>query len=219
MKKIILWIFILVCIMTMLVGCGKQITPETTTTEAISLAEDELAYFNGDSFFNGNYMNIRNQFLSSLYDEPANIDLFELFYCGSGIVETMTEDELTAVMTKSGIADSIDDLPCACEKISHSHMDEILSECMGITLDDTNEIRLEHFVYLSQYDAYYCFHGDTNYRASINFSSGEREGDEIRLFYNDKFFCDGYKVLTLQEKNGAYLFVANQKLESETATN
>jgi hypothetical protein len=200
--------------MTLLVGCGKPVTPQSNTTEAISLPEEELAYFNGDSFFNGNYMNIRNQFLSSLYDEPANIDLFELFYCGSGIVETITEDELTAVMTKSGIAGSIDDLLCPCEKISCSNMNKILTECMGITLDDTNEIELEHFVYLSQYDAYYYFHGDTNYRGSINFSGGEREGDIIRLFYNDKFFCDGYKVLTLQEKNGAYLFVANQKLES-----
>lgn len=219
MKKIMLWIFTLVCIMTLLLGCGKQVTPEDTTTAAISLAEDELAYFNGDSFFNGNYFNIRNQFLSSLYDEPANIDLFELFYCGSGIAETITEEELTAVMAKRGITGSIEDLPIPCEKISYSNMDKILTEYMGITLDDTNEIRLEHFVYLSQYDAYYHFHGDTNYRANINFSSGEREGDTIRLFYNDKFFCDGYKVLTLKEKNGAYLFVANQKLESETATN
>lgn len=214
MKKSVIWIFALICTMTLLVGCEKQKILGTTTTEATSLIEDELDYFNGDSFFNGDYLNIRNQFLSSLYDEPADINLFELFYCGSSIVETITEDELKAVMEKSGITGSTDDLPCGCEKISCSNMNKILTECMGITLADTNKIGLDHFVYLSQYDVYYHFHGDTNYRGKINFSSGEHEGDVIRLFYNDNFICDGYKVLTLQEKNGAYLFVANQKVES-----
>lgn len=203
------WIFALICLMTLMAGCGEQLAPETTTAQATSLTEGELAYFNGDSFFNGDYLNIPNQFLSSLYDEPADIDLFQLFYCGSGIVETITKDELTDVMAQSGIEGSIDDLQSPCEKISGSRMDEILTEYMGITLADTNKIGLDNFVYLSQYDAYYFFHGDTNYRPNINFSSGERKGDVIRLFYNDEFFGDGFKVLTLREKDGAYMFVSN----------
>lgn len=219
MKKSIIWILVLICAMTLLVGCEKQKILETTTTEAISLTEYELGFFNGDSFFNGDYLNIHNQFLSSVYDKPANIDLFGLFYSGSGSVETITEDELKIVMEKTGIEGSIDDLPCDCEKISSSNMNKVLTECMGITLADTNKIGLDRFVYLSQYEAYYHFHGDTNYRRKINFSRGEREGDIVRLFYNDGLFCDGYKVLTLQERNGAYLFVANQKVESETVTN
>ena len=48
------------------------------------LSEEELAYFNGDGFFNGDYLNIRNQFLSSTYAAPEEIDLFQLFYCGDG---------------------------------------------------------------------------------------------------------------------------------------
>jgi hypothetical protein len=219
MKRIIAWIFALGCVMILLVGCEKEFAPETTTGGTILLTEDELAYFNGDLFFNGEYFNIRNQFLSSFYDNSADIDLFGLFYCGSGIAETITEYELTAVMAESGIEGSTNDLPCACEKISRSNMDEILTEFMGITLNDTNENGLDQFVYLSQYDAYYFFHGDTNYRSNINFSSGERKGDVIRLFYNDEFYGDGYKVLTLHEENGVYLFIANQKLESEADTN
>lgn len=218
MKKRVIWIFVLVFIMTLLIGCEKQSMPETATTEATLLTEDELAYFNGDLFFNGDYLNIRNQFLSSLYDEPADIDLFQLFYCGSGIVETITEDELKATMEKCGMAGSPDYIPCPCEKISCSKMNEILIEYMGIALADTNEIGLDNFVYLPEYNAYYFFHGDTNYRGHINFSSGECEGDTVRLFYNDEFFCDGNKVLTLQKRNGAYLFVANQRVESEIAT-
>lgn len=230
MKKRIGWIFALVCIMTLLVGCEKQSIPAATKTEEptateesssaekTALTETELAYFNGDSFFNGEYLNIRNQFLSSIYNEPADIDLFGLFYCGSGNDETFAEGELKAVMERAGIEGSVEDLPCGCEKVSLSNVNKVLSEYMGITLADTNKIGLDHFVFLSQYDAYYHFHGDTNYRGQISFSRGEREGDLVRLFYNDNFFGDGYKVLTLREKNRKYLFVANQMDESKKDT-
>ena len=59
-----------------------------------SLTGDELAYFN-EEFFNqeGTY-SIRNQFLNSLYEKPEDIDLFELFYCGTGIDAPMTDEEL-----------------------------------------------------------------------------------------------------------------------------
>lgn len=219
----------MVCIITLLAGCEKQVKPAATTTEApaateestaakpTELTEAELAWFNGDSFFNGEYLNIRNQFLSSIFNKPANIDLFSLFYCGSGNDETFAEGELKAVMEKAGMEGSVEDLPCGCEKVSRSNMDKILSEHMGITLADTNKTGLDHFVFLSQYDAYYHFHGDTNYRGQISFSGGEREGDLVRLFYQDEFFGDGYKILTLREKNGVYLFVANQMDESENA--
>ncbi len=185
---------------------------EEDKVEIILLTQDELAYFNGDSFFNGDYLNIRNQFLSSSYSQPVDIDLFELFYCGSGIAEKITDDELKAVMEKSGMAGSIENLPCPCEKNSRSNMDKILLEHMGITLADTNEVGLDKFTYLPKYNAYYHLHGDTNYRTNIKFFKGDREGNLIRLFYNDTFFGDGVKVLTLQEKNGGYLFVSNQKV-------
>lgn len=229
-------LFVLVGILILLTGCEKQKIPETaameaniateetaasevtTTTETTELTEDELAYFNGDSFFNGEYLNIRNQFMSSIYNEPSDIDLASLFYCGTGSFQAIAEYELKEVMEKAGVAGSIDELPCGCDKISRSDMNKVLSENMGITLEYTKNIGLDHFVFLSQYDAYYHFHGDTNYRGQISFSRGEHEGDLIRLYYNDEFFGDGNKILTLREKNGVYLFVANQMAELEKAT-
>lgn len=206
MKKSLVWILALVCTISLFAGCQNQ---ETT-----ALTDDELAYFNGDSFFNGEYLNIRNQFLSSLYNEPADIDLFQLFYCGSGIEEGITDEELRAVMEKSGMTGSVEDIPCACQKNSRSNIDKILNDYIDITLDDTNQVGLDQYVYLPQYDAYYNFHGDTNYRTSIRFFRGERTGDTIRLYYDDTFFADGQKVLTLKEKDGSFLFEANQKVES-----
>ena len=60
------------------IEAGKQ----NNSSKITQLTAEELEYFNGDEFFNGEYMNIRNQFLSSLYDTPEKVDLLELFYCG-----------------------------------------------------------------------------------------------------------------------------------------
>ncbi len=90
-------------------------------------------------------------------------------------------------------------------------MDAVLTKHMGIPLADTEKIGLENFTYLEEYDAYYYFHGDTNYRAGVSFVGGEREGNIIRLFYDDRFMGDGEKVLTLKEQDGSYIFVSNEK--------
>jgi len=153
-------------------------------------------------------MNIRNQFLSSLYNTPEKIDLYELFYCGSGHYAYPTEAEIAALIAQMGWNGAPE---CGCDKISRTDMDAVLKKYMGLTLADTDKTGLNKFAYLKQYDAYYHFHGDTNYRMKIYFSSGEREGDIIRLFYTDTFMADGNKVLTLRKTNGGYLFISNQK--------
>jgi len=195
MKKMWLLFFCILFVSGTLIGCTSN------DSKIAPLTEEELEYFNGDEFFNGDYMNIRNQFLSSLYDEPGKIDLFELFYCGSGLAESLTEAEKAIL--------GVDDAPCPCEKNSRTNMDAVLTEYMGLTLVDTEKIGLENMTYLEEYDAYYYYHGDTNYRMSITFSGGEIEGDIVRLFYNDDFFGDGEKVLTLKKQDGSYLFISN----------
>lgn len=187
------------------IEAGKQ----NNSSKITQLTAEELEYFNGDEFFNGEYMNIRNQFLSSLYDTPEKVDLLELFYCGSGLEDTLTEAERAAIIVYNGWDMEPD---CACTKISRANMDAVLTECMGMTLADTDKIGLENFTYLKEYDAYYSYHGDTNYRMSISFSRGERESNIIRLFYDDQFMSDGEKVLTLREQAGSYLFVSNEKI-------
>lgn len=201
-------IIVLALSVIVLVACDNQEQAGPTP-----LTQDELMYFNGDSFFNGDDVNIRNQFLSSQYSKAREIDLFELFYIGSGINESITEEELKAVMVKNNMTGTIEAIPCPCEKNSRLNIDEILTDYMGISLAETNEVGLDGFTYLSEYDAYYHFHGDTNYRTKIEFSGGEREDNLVRLFYNDTFLGDGDKVLTLQEENGEYLFVANELVE------
>lgn len=139
-----------------------------------------------------------------------DIDLFELFYCGSGTDETITDDELRAFVTRDGGDGDIENLPCPCTKISHANMDKVLLENAGLTLEEMSGKNLNKFTYLEEYDAYYHLHGDTNYRGFISFYKGEQQGDLIHLYYEDGFYGDGDKVLTLKEQNGSYLFVSNQ---------
>src|SRR5699024_6504430 len=69
------------------------------------LYDEELAWFNGNEFFtnemdNGTVVqvNIRNQFLSSTYETPEDINLFELFYCGDGTEQEALSPELSAAI-------------------------------------------------------------------------------------------------------------------------
>ena len=173
-----------------------------------ALTGDELAFFN-EEFFNGGDvsvgdLNLHNQFLSSLYEKPEDIDLFELFYC-EGSASSAEENMLVYGQTE---------LECAAYKLTTAEMDALLTENMGLTLAQTNKIGLDSFTYLPDQDAYYWAHGDTNYRRRVTFSVGEREGDTLRLYYDDDYIGGGWKCLTLSEQDGGgYHFVSNQPSE------
>lgn len=203
-------IIILATIMTLLVACGG---PKEATPIAKTLTKDELSYFNDELFSKADNFNLNIQFMTSLYEKPEDIDLFQLFYSGSGIIEKITEDEMKEFMVKKGITGSIEEIPAPFLKVSRINMEDLLIKHIGLKIKETNQIGLDEFVYLSQYDAYYDIHGDSNYRGHIKFTSGEQKGDIVRLFYEDDFYSDGDKVLTLKEKDGNYLFVANQQIK------
>lgn len=103
--------------------------------KTVALTETELAYFNGTEFFNC-YENRSNQFLSSVYDSPEKIDLYELLYCNTGEVEPTTDAEIAAIYKKTG-RDTAEELPCACEKMSTAKIDAFLEQYIGLTLAET----------------------------------------------------------------------------------
>lgn len=193
----------IVCTFT---GDKKVPKDAALSSDLVELTAEELAYFNNE-LFNGEDYNIHNQFLSSLYDVPEDIDLFELFYCGTGQQENISDAERKAV----GDFDENGEEICPTSKLSISAVDAVLTENMRLTLDKTNQIGLEYFDYRKEYGAYYHTHGDTNYRATVDFSAGVRQGDLISLFYDDGFIGDGAKMVTLREtEDGGYQFVSNR---------
>lgn len=182
------------------------------------LSEEELAYFNGDGFFNGGYLNIRNQFLSSTYAAPEEIHLFQLFYCGDGDADDAAPpDGVDPVALEAAMlaAEGGDDPDCPATILTTAQMDKVLEEYLGLTLAETGQVGLEHFTYLPDFDVYFCYHGDTNYRGSVTFTGGERRGELVRLTYHDTFLGDGYKQVTLRERGEGWQFVSNLAVQAE----
>lgn len=177
----------------------------------VPLTSEELAYFNDGSFFDngtGNggdaylHFSIRNMFLTSQYETPQDIDLFELFCCGSAQPSAPMSQEERQLVIDRGYGGTAPD--CGCTKITRQEMDAVLLEHTGLTLEETHQVGLEQFTYLPEYDAYYHFHGDTNYTLPI-FSRGFRQGDLIHLDYGD---CR----LTLRQTGNGYQFCSNRSL-------
>lgn len=193
-------------------------TGGTDAGETVPLTGDQLAYFN-EEFFNNDTVNnvvgvnIHNQFLNSLYERPEDIDLYELFYCGTGRSEKMTEEELRQV----GSFDESGSQICPTDKLAVSDLDAVLLENTGLTLAETAGIGLEQFQYLPEYDAYYHTHGDTNYFHSVRIVAGERSGDTFRLYYPDNYArytdCDWLCVTLERQSDGSFWFVSNQPSE------
>ena len=175
------------------------------------LSDEELAWFNGNEFFTNEMdlesgINIRNQFLSSTYENPEDINLFELFYCGDGTEQGELSPEISAAI-------GAEDAPSPATVLTTAQMDAVLEEYLGLTLAETNQVGLDNFTYLPEYDIYYYFHGDTNYRASVTFTSGERNGDLVRLIYDATFLVDDLKEVTLREHGDSWQFVSNLAVE------
>lgn len=179
--------------------------------EAVLLTAEELEQFSQD--FSGPYHSIRSQFLSSVYERPEDIDMAQLFYNGTGLPGAMGEEERQQVVdTFCGGEDPGLDLI----KLPAWDVDAVLKQYTGLTLEQTQALGMGAFHYLADYDAYYAFHGDTNARGGVVFSLGVRQGDLVRLYYDDTDFdFTGWKCVTLREYPGEpvdgfpYYFVSN----------
>ena len=184
------------------------------------LTGEELAFFN-TQFFNSQTTNesggvqhtLHNQFLTCLYAGPQDINLFDLFYNGAGTWDAPSQAELEQLGVLAVDGSQI----CPTYKLTTAAMDAFLLENTGLTLAQTNKVDLDAFDYLPDYDAYYLTKGDTNYR-SVTFTSGEREGSYIRLYWKD-FYYGGETnecVTLLDRGDGQYWFVSHLLVDSVT---
>ena len=196
------------------VTCAATFTAPVETGDEGSdapLTGAELTYF-AEEWFNGDDFNIRNQFLNSLYDRPEDIDLYNLFYCGSGLPETISDQELA----EEGNWATDGELICPLEKNSRANMDAVLTQYAGLTVEETNQVGLEGFSYREEYDAWYHAHGDTNYYPQVDITAGRRQGDLIHLYYRETFRPDrgDWGCVTLRDLgDGNYWFASNQPSE------
>lgn len=195
--------------------CGR---PDDLLGVTRPLTGEELAFFNTE-FFNHDTdvdgvvrANPHNQFLTCLYNVPQEINLYDLFYDGGGVREAPSQEELEQLGVLAEDGSQI----CPTDKFTRADMDAFLLENTGLTLAQTNQVDLDAFDYLPEYDAYYHTHGDTNYR-SVTFTSGQRRGDYIQLYWKD-FYYGGETnecVTLLDRGDGQYWFVSHLLLDGD----
>ena len=183
------------------------------------LTGEELSFFN-TQFFNSQTTNesggvqhtLHNQFLTCLYAGPQDINLFDLFYNGAGTWDAPSQAELEQLGVLAVDGSQI----CPTYKLTTAAMDAFLLENTGLTLAQTNKVDLDAFDYLPDYDAYYLTKGDTNYR-SVTFTSGEREGSYIRLYWKDYFYGSETNecVILLDRGEGQYWFVSHLLVDGD----
>jgi len=181
-----------------------------TTKESGALTGDEIKYFNNVFFAPvtadgyGQRINLRNQFLSSEYERPEDIDLFGLFYCGTGDTESLSDEEFALFGSQD----------CPTDKLRAEVMDACFEENTGLHIDQTAKKGLDEFRYSQEFDAYYHTHGDTNYRAGVRIEGGVHDGELVRLYYIDGNADNGWKCVTLRKAGrNAWHFVSNVWVE------
>ena len=183
---------------------GRRQTDPTPLTPA-ELKEFE-ALLLGDEHFN-----LLFQFLHNQYSDARDVDLYELFYVGTepgtGAESSITPEELRLL---TGGEDPM----VGCTKITPAQMDAVLKRYTGLTLAETNQVHLDRFTYLPQYDAYYHFHGDTNYSSISEFTYGTRSGNMVWLWYQNTtaYPAEGVWVLSLEQTGEDWLIRANENL-------
>lgn len=189
------------------------------------LTEKELAYFNGDFFTEtyGQGENRRRQFLTSLYDSPPNMDLYELLYNGTGLPEEITEEDRRYWENHfPGEASPEKDIV----KLSVTNIEAFLQENTGFSARDNlrdwqggfwwNEDNASYYNVLAPASDYEL----RRHPEPVVFLSGEREGGLVRLYYQGRLYgspegsaaawYSGPLCLTLREKSGGWLFVSNE---------
>lgn len=169
-----------------------------------SLSDEELWWFQTEFFGNGDEINIRNLFILPEYEAAADIDLYEVFYLSGNTA--ISESEKTALQVQEGW----DVLPdCAGYKLTPREMDDLLMANTGLTLAETNKTGIDKFIYLSGHDAYYQFHGDTNYIIPKIESGIKDQSGDVWLTYTVNLWYSSERTVHLKPAGDSYLFVSN----------
>lgn len=141
--------------------------------------------------------------LNSFYETPAQIDLYQLFYNGiPGADNTLTAAERAFLNTCPGYEPEYD-----LDRIPAAEMDRVLQAYFGTTLEQTEGIGLEKFLYWKEQDCYYHCHSDSNL-FFVEIVHCEEVKDRLwRIVYTTQ--QGGSQVVTLMQVNSGWQVIAN----------
>lgn len=144
-----------------------------------SLTEEELEEYTEWIQDSANY-----GFLLSDWDDPTQIDLYEVFYTGAGIAREGTEEEKQAFMERYDQSEINLDFYA----IDKADVNALLLEKVGLTYDELVAMGSEGMeeAYYAETDSFCTEYGDTNYCEFVC-TDGEisEEGTIVTLY------CDG----------------------------
>ena len=156
---------------------------------AVPLSGEELASWQ----FMFDDQPMRTQFLTSAYEKPEDVDLYQLFYNGTTLggaplLDTWLRDPEEG----SYLLRHLGTWPFAYDtvKIPRADMERFLKACLGLGLEDMSRVGLDWLWYIPETDAWYTAHGDTN-RQQVKFLYGYILGNEVCLFHRGIAFYQG----------------------------
>ena len=202
-------IAVLVCAVTF--TGAKSESAQSDGGGSQNLTEAELDALTKELFEDGGELRSQ-QFLTSLYDHPQEIDMFQLLYCGTPYPEEITDQEYKQL---ADVYYGGEDPGVDLTKISKENMVKFFEENTG-TPFPASPIGLGNFIYVPEYDAYYHFHGDTNMDPITIVSAAREEGGRIHLIYDGtvlngrEALTDRFRATLLERSEGGYFFLSNE---------
>lgn len=205
-RPAVLAVFAVLCAAAIL--CAATFTGSVSRTVDGTLSGAEIRYFNQE-FFNqvgDSPEGIRDHFLTSRYERPEDIDLFELFYCG--VYEADGQRPGEAISYDFGQYDA----DCPTDVLPAKLLDAILRQYTGLGLRETTGKGLENFD-CPEEGIYTHTHGDTNDPGEVRIFAGEREGDAVTLYYTTAARQDWHRLTLREGEDGSYQFRSNLPCE------
>jgi len=185
------------------VGESYQILSNVYASPMVGEMQNLLTWKSENRFY--------NDALTSVYETPADVDLFMLFYDGfKDESQTPTEQELELLDGKLGQYWKEMDLI----RLPRDKMDAVLTELFGITLEQTNGVGLDKLVYLEETDCYYhCITGTSYADVTVVYVVSLINEDSILVQYSAGYY--GYRMVKMKPmEDGNYKILSNVVIEN-----
>lgn len=190
------------------------VIPDEPETEGTKLNEDELKSLDRMIFGNRFDDNWYYRSIPVLWntENPADIDLYNLFYNGfPGECNNLTDDEIVYLAEQTGMSSS-EIQKMGQFRLPEAQMDSVLREYYGISLMDSNRFGLDKCIYWSATNCYYILRDDTS---SVNLglhSAYEQEDGGFIIYYsaNEKHPAPEYVLYLEPNDYGTYTITMNK---------
>lgn len=219
---------LLAAVLVAAVAAGCTFTgAKADASPAVPLTAEEVAAYNKafepllyDEEGNSTGINPLTLFLTSYYASPEDISLAELLRYYPSDADVTDESEFEALKAAPnwpfGADATLSSMPVPIHKFKAATVDDALWKTMGIRLSDLSGVGTDELIYLKAYDAYYNFTSDAGFGTFVC-SSGERQGDTVRLFGDTatltlKMRADGFTIVSFLENAPASKELTDAKL-------